>query len=157
MSQTGVGNTLPKTSVCETTTKSISQVSTSQSSNESNVSKVNHPNSYDTHFPILGKPLIRTTVTRDKQTSHGNRSNIKSLPRQRKCDEQLNPYECNVGQLTNGNSRKGESANQQYMKNGRWCSSRSWPTCQTGCAQSHTIGGRRGKLSLPLYVPLQSR
>ena len=99
VSQTGVGNPLPTTNVCETTTKSVSQLS-----NEPNVSNVSHPNSYETHFPTLGKPLIRTTtVTRDKQTLHNNGSSIKSLTRERVCDEQLTPYECNVGQLTNGN------------------------------------------------------
>ena len=39
-------------------------------------------------------------------------------------DEHMRPFECGVGQLTHGNSRKGKSASQQYMENGKMRSSR---------------------------------
>ena len=129
VSQTQANNQLPAARVCETTTvPSWAQVVRNEK-----VSPIPHePKSsrvsskfYREHFPTLEKHLIPTTnVAHDKHNSQNNGSRIKGLIRERTCNEQITPAECNVGQLTNESSRKGKSASQQYMKNGKMCSGR---------------------------------
>ena len=71
-----------------------------------------------------------TNVVFDKPTFVHNVDGSKHSPRKGIDERQLDPNECNVGQLINGNSRKGKSTSQQYMKNGKRCSSR--PSAQLG-------------------------